>query len=369
MTETQTKIAKIVPVLEAASADAAVFWTRANFAWITGGRDNHVGRANPVGVAGIVVAKSGKATCITSTIEGPRYREEALAGLGIDVVEVPWWDIESAKRIARDVIGDPSRTVADFDQYGLGWKPIPAELLKLRQTLTPDEIARYRTGATIARDAIEAVARETKPGLTERELAGRLDYECRRRGGHALTILIAVDERLWKYRHPIPTDRAMKQVAMLVVGCEHAGLITSVTRFIHAGPISSDLQRRVQAVADIDAAAILGTWPGRKLKEVFADIQAAYARTGFDDEWKNHHQGGATGYAPREQLANPSVERVVELNQAFAWNPSIPGYKGEDTTLLTEAGVEVMTAHTKLFPTVIGRAGDRTLPRAGVLEV
>ena len=60
---------------------------------------------------------------------------------------------------------------------------------------------------------------------------------------------------------------------------------------------------------------------------------------------------------------------VVE-NQAFAWNPSITGAKSEDTVLCTPGGVEVLTAHSQEWPSVMGKTADgHTLRRADVLVV
>ncbi|MEW6698257.1 MAG: hypothetical protein ACOY35_01135 [Bacillota bacterium] len=52
------------------------------------------------------------------------------------------------------------------------------------------------------------------------------------------------------------------------------------------------------------------------------------------DDWRFLHQGGLTGYAPREYLATMFSECIVQENQAFAWNPAIYGIKSEDTILV-----------------------------------
>ena len=67
-------------------------------------------------------------------------------------------------------------------------------------------------------------------------------------------------------------------------------------------------------------------------------------------------------------------EAVLEIagndaraNQAFAWNPSIVGIKSEDTVLCTAEGVEVLTAHSAEWPTVVGKFDGKELARADVL--
>ena len=56
------------------------------------------------------------------------------------------------------------------------------------------------------------------------------------------------------------------------------------------------------------------------------------------------HQGGPTGYLPRERIAVPNDPMEVLVNQAFAWNPSIRGTKSEDTVLVGADGNEILSA-------------------------
>jgi antitoxin VapB len=103
------------------------------------------------------------------------------------------------------------------------------------------------------------------------------------------------------------------------------------------------LRRKSEAVAEVDAAFIAATRPGRTLGEIFEIAQGVYAKTGFADEWTLHHQGGPAGFEPREYVAVPGSPDVVAARQTYAWNPSITGAKSEDTVLVGEDGNEVLT--------------------------
>ena len=121
--------------------------------------------------------------------------------------------------------------------------------------------------------------------------------------------LVATDERIFHYRHPIPTDESLARYAMLVLGAERFGM-----------------------VADVFAVAV-----------------EAYRQVGYADDWKLLHQDGPTGYASREYLATADSRDVIEVHQAFAWNPSIRGVKSEDTILVGEKDNEFLT-HTGTWP-------------------
>ena len=148
-------------------------------------------------------------------------------------------------------------------------------------------------------------------------------------------LLIAADKRIAQFRHPIPTGNRLKKYVMLVVCGWQGGLIVSATRLVSFGKISPELEQKHKAVAYVDAAFILETKPGKTMAEIFIAGVKAYRTCGFPEEWRQHHQGGPTGYAGRYFKATPTEERKVTVFSAFAWNPSVTGTKSEDTILVT----------------------------------
>jgi len=110
----------------------------------------------------------------------------------------------------------------------------------------------------------------------------------------------------------------------------------------------------------VEAAFLDATLPGRSLGEAFAAGAEAYARHGFDPlEWHRHHQGGFTGWQPREFPADPASEPLLQDGCVVAWNPSAAGWKVEDTTLVTAAGPQPLVADGT-WPTI--ECGGRRRP-------
>src|SRR3712207_1877069 len=72
-----------------------------NFAWYTGGADNRVDHASPLGVADALITLDAE-YIFTNNIEAPRMREEQTPGF--EVVEHPWYEDEWAA--LREAIGD-----------------------------------------------------------------------------------------------------------------------------------------------------------------------------------------------------------------------------------------------------------------------
>jgi antitoxin VapB len=130
---------------------------------------------------------------------------------------------------------------------------------------------------------------------------------------------------------------------LLVTCAKRSGLIASLSRIVCVGDVPSELQKKTEAAAFVNASLWNATKPGTTGAELYKVAADAYAKVGYANEINLHHQGGAAGYKTREWVAHPQSNEVVKLNQAFAWNPSITGTKIEDTVTVTDKGIENIT--------------------------
>jgi Xaa-Pro aminopeptidase len=369
--EIKTKLDRLGKFLDRHGLDGVFLNHRANFAWITGGKDNYIAGNSPNGVAGIIATRD-KRVCFTNTIEGPRFANEELAGTGIEVVTYPWEDSKAGQKKLKELIagkkiaGDVTDS-GECDRFGAGCVPMPDDFVQLRWALTEPEMQRYQEGGRRTSAAIESACHLISRNMTEHEIAATLDAEVRKRSLLPVVTLVAADDRVAKYRHPIPTDLRVSRYCMLVSCASFGGLISNVTRFVSFQPLSAEIKKKQQAVCNVDAAVNLSTKPGKTLGEMFKVIEKAYADNGFPGEHALHHQGGSTGYAGREAFANPPSEVRVLENQAFAWNPSITGVKSEDTILCRSGGIELITTVSADWPKVRGKFGDQSLDRPDIL--
>jgi Xaa-Pro aminopeptidase len=369
--EIKTKMARVAEFLDRHHLDGVFLNHRASFAWITGGKDNHIAGTSPNGVAAILATRDSR-ICFTNTIEAPRFRDEELAGTGIEVVAYTWYDPRSAQKMLKDLItgrkfaADPTDS-GDFNRFGAGLTLLPDDFTHLRWSLTPQEIQRYREGGRRTSAAIEAACKKISRNMTEHEIAAVLDAEVHSRSLIPVVTLVAADDRVRNFRHPIPTDTRVSRYCMLVTCASFGGLISNMTRFVSFEPLSPEIRKKQQAVCNVDAAVNLSTRPGKTLGEMFSVIEKAYADNGHPGEFKLHHQGGSTGYAGRDVFAEPGSPVRVLPNQAFAWNPSITGVKSEDTIFCTETGIEMITPIFPDWPKIRGEFAGQSLDRADIL--
>ncbi|MBD3288996.1 M24 family metallopeptidase, partial [candidate division KSB1 bacterium] len=145
------------------------------------------------------------------------------------------------------------------------------------------------------------------------------------------------------YKHAITKTDTLKNYAMINICAKKWGLIIAVTRFVHFGELPAELSKNQEHVTDIYSAILANLKPGSKVADIFKNIKEVYNTHGFPEAWKQHHMGGAIGYKEREYKAYPGCDYIVMENQAFAWNPTLPGAKVEDTIIVTDGGVETLT--------------------------
>jgi len=308
----------------------------ANFAWYTGGADNRVDHADPLGVAAILLTLEGDYV-LTDNVEAPRMREEETPGF--EVVEHPWY--EDSAGTLRALIGD-SPLGADFPAGDA--LEVSAEISPLRYVLDADAIERYRSLGADAADAISSAVGSLDPRMSEHEAAANLAAACWRRGMFSSVLLAASGARMDRYRHPIPRGEALGRRAMLVVCAERGGLYANLTHIVDFEEEPDHETARRQEVCDTILRRMReeATRPGRTLADALDDCCRFYAAEGFPDGWRDHHQGGMTGYASREIIATPQTRQGIEVGQAFSWNPSLRGAKAEETFVLMENGPELI---------------------------
>ncbi len=318
------KLARVWTLLDQLGVPAIQFTSQESLAWLFDGARVTV----PIGgspVLTAVVDRNG-ITAHAHANEVDRLRDEELGDAErLDLVAVPWHHpLPRAVGIAQE------------DAH-------PIDVQRLRSPLTPGDLARYRALGRDAAGAMTAVLQSARPGQSEQELAAELARAAVAIGADPVVLLVAGEGRR-AVRHPLPTAAALGARAMAVLGARRSGLFANLTRWVafRDDPAAAATDRRL---LEVEADAFAATAPGRSIGEVLTDIAAAYERHGFGrDAWLGHHQGGPTGYLGREPRATPDSREPIVAGRAFAWNPSAPGAKVEDTVLLTDGGIEVLTA-------------------------
>jgi len=332
--EHHQKRRRLLALLEVEELDAVVLRRPGNVAWYSGGGRSHVLATPDVGVADLVVTRDGDQV-VTTENEAARLEDEELAGLAATFRVLPWEE---------DRVGAlPSGPRVGADAPLPGVRDVAGAVEVARRALTAAEADRYRALGRDAAAALTAAGAAVAPTDTEHGAAARVAAALLERGVDPVVLLVAGERRLPLHRHPLPTGAELGRLAMLVACGRRHGLVASLTRLVAFG-----LPDRLRAAHDgllrVDVAFNLATVPGQTVGAAFRAGRAAYVAEGFGpEEWRRHHQGGPTGYEARDYLATADAPARVEDGQAFAWNPTVPSLKSEDTVLARAGPPEVLT--------------------------
>lgn len=370
-TEIEEKTERLVRLCADEGLGGILINSQPNFSWLSAGATNGVDTSRENGVATLFVRRDGKRFVIASRIEIQRIANEELRGAAFDPVEFAWEAEKASPTIVSELaqsINSSALPIGADTSFGPNVKLIEGAISLARYRLTDPEIERYRALGKEAGAVIGDLARSVEPGITEREVARKVDDALTAIGAKSIVTLVAADDRLQKYRHPVPKDTPWRNILMIVVCVRRNGLVASLTRIVCVGKRSHELDRRTKASANVNAELFAATRPGIIGSELYEIAARTYSEEGFPGEEKLHHQGGAAGYRTRDWVAHPKSTDKVQERQAFAWNPSVTGSKVEETCIAYADRVEIITA-TPDWPTIQMEVAGKEYQFPDVLEL
>ncbi len=345
--EVKEKERRVRDFIRSKGLKALLLKRQANFSWMTCGGLNLVGITTEVGATSLLITENSKFV-ISNNIEAPRMiEEEGLEKQGFIVKTFPWHEDQEVA-LVNELRGDGSLgSDVPFPNATM----LAEDIARLRYSLTPEEIERYRWLGEKASLALEKTVIKTKRGEKESEVVGRLCKELWKDRIDPITLMCAADDRVYRFRHPIPTERKIDRYLMVSVNARKWGLIASLTRFVYFGRLPKELRAKYEANVWIDCTLMAHTRPGVLARDVLQKGIESYKEKGYPEEWELHHQGGSIGYTGRDYRTNFKTPDIVQENQPFTWNPSLTGTKSEDTVLATSKGPEMITRPI-LYPTL-----------------
>jgi Xaa-Pro dipeptidase len=363
--ELQTKFERLAALMDENDWSAILLSRHDNIAWATAGRvEARVALGTETAVCSLLLTRSGKRYYIAPFNEAARLADEEFPGLDFEPAIYPWTDGDAASELAHKLGGPEiaSDTAAPGSPSGF----YPVHLTPLRTPLMPGECDRFRTlGAAVAASATR-VLKSLAPGITEDEITARVAADLFAQHITPTVVLMATDERIFRYKHAVPRSGVLKNYGMINLCARRWGLVISITRFVHFGAMPTALAANFEKSARINAVLLHATREGATSAELYAVAAKGYADAGVPDEIAKHHQGGPCGYQERDWVATPHGTERVAAVQGFAWNPSLQGAKAEDTALLRDGEIEIVTATPEL-PVIESILDGKVYRSAGVL--
>jgi Xaa-Pro aminopeptidase len=270
--------------------------------------------------------------------------------------------VEKLKSVRTSAVEDTT-SLADFEQLKkkvkARFRTVVGILETLRSIKDESEIATIRSAAAVSTKALAQTLSYIKPGVTESELAGMLDFQIRKLGArNSFETIVAFGPNGSRPHHQ-PGKRKLKQKDAVLIdfGASCNGYCSDITRCFVIGGMTALYKKAYDVVEQAQAAAIKTIKPGVKITQVDAAAREVIDKT--DLPVYGHGTGHGFGLEIHESpFLKPDGKGKLEPGQIITIEPGIyiPGRLGiriEDDILVTEAGHKILTSrcpHTPFLP-------------------
>ena len=167
---------------------------------------------------------------------------------------------------------DAYMTVADYRHYSekLHCQLVPATelLISLRQSKDEEEIQRMIAAQRIAEAALDQIVKEIRPGVTEKEIAARLQYLMLAGGAENMSFdPIVASGPNGSMPHAVPTDRKIQDGDFVTMdfGCIYQGYCSDMTRTVAVGRVTEEMEKVYNVVLQAQLAGIAAAKAGKHI--------------------------------------------------------------------------------------------------------
>ena len=330
---------KIAVQLEGHGLDAMLLTGEANRFYASG--------FHSYGTDGVALVTAKKAYYFTDS----RYTEAALRYVqGAEVREIGHGrgygalleEAVTEQHIRRMGFEDAYMTVQDHERYrkALSCDLVPATdlLWQLRMVKDEEELEAMVAAQRIAERALEDILEEIRPGVTEKEIAARLQYLMLHYGASDMSFdPIVVSGPNGSLPHGVPSEKTIQQGEFVTMdfGCVYHGYCSDMTRTVAVGFATEEMQTVYQTVLSAQEAGIAAARAGLTGREVDGAARAVISAAGYG-AYFGHSFGHGVGVEIHEAPnASPMNEKPLPAGAVISAEPGIylPGrrsWRGAD---------------------------------------
>lgn len=263
---------------------------------------------------------------------------------------------QAAKRVGFE---DAYMTVADYELYrkSLHCELVPATklLMELRKVKDAEEQETMIAAQRIAERALENILKEIRPGVTEKEIAARLQYLMLHFGAENMSFEpIVVSGPNGSLPHGVPSEKAIQSGEFVTMdfGCIYHGYCSDMTRTVAVGSVTDEMRRVYETVLAAQRAGITTAAAGVTGRAVDGAARRVIEDAGYGDYF-GHSFGHGVGVEIHEfPNASPRNETPLPAGAVISAEPGIylPGKLGvriEDVIILKDGDCTDITLAPK----------------------
>ena len=254
---------------------------------------------------------------------------------------------------------DETMTVAEHRLYSekLEADLVPASALmhRLRGQKDTGELERLEQAQRISEQALAQILTELRPGVTEKEVAARLQYLMLHFGAEKMSFdPIVASGPNGSMPHAVPTDRALRSGEFVTMdfGCVYRGYCSDMTRTVCIGRPTEEMELVYDTVLRAQLAGIAAARPGATGAEIDGAARKVIGQAGYGDYF-GHSFGHGVGVEIHEiPNATPGNGDPLPAGSVISAEPGIylPGRFGvriEDVIVLEGDGCRDITRADK----------------------
>ncbi len=233
--------------------------------------------------------------------------------------------------------------------------PFDGVVEKIRSIKDETEIEATRQAEHIGDMAFSYILGEIKPGVSEKDIALRLELKMRELGASGLSFdTICVSGVRTSMPHGEPSNKLIEDGDFVTMdfGCKYRGYCSDMTRTVAVGHVSEKQKLVYETVLNAQQAAADTMKAGVKGFDVDKAARDVIYGAGFEGCF-GHANGHGTGLEIHEApVASPVSRDVLETGMIISNEPGIyiPGEFGvriEDLSVITEDGIIDLTESDK----------------------
>ena len=257
---------------------------------------------------------------------------------------------------------DRYMTVAQYNYLNnaLQVELVPAQGLVngLRAAKDQEELDAMVKAQRIAERAFDEILKFIKPGVTEKEIAAKLEYDMLRFGAQKMSFdPIVVSGPNGSLPHGVPGDKKVESGESITMdfGCIYGGYCSDMTRTVALGEPTEEMKKVYNVVLQAQLAGLAASKAGVTGKSIDAAARKVIEDAGYG-EYFGHGYGHSVGIEIHESPnANMRDETLMPVGAAVSAEPGIylPGRFGvriEDVAVMTEDGcIDITKAPKELI--------------------
>lgn len=347
-----SRLSKLQEVLKQEKLDAVLVTSPYNLRYVS----------NFTGTTGLAVVTQEKAYFVTDF----RYTKQAgNQAKGYTIVKNVGPIFDEVKRIVEEnsieQLGfeDAFVSFRSYDQLesllDCDLIPISGMIEELREVKDAEEIATIKKACEIADAGFKYILDYIKPGVSEIEIANRLDFHMRKLGATSVSFdtIVASGYRS-AMPHGVASEKIIEQGDFVTIdfGCYYNGYVSDMTRTVSVGEPDPKLKEIYDIVLQAQLKVNEEAKPGMTGIEVDSIARDYITEKGYG-EYFGHSNGHGIGLeiheGPNTSQKSPKVlvENNVITNEPGIYIDGLGGVRIEDDLLLTADGNEVLTFSPK----------------------